>query len=127
MAERAKPDSMLVLGKHLTDARRGVAGQGALAALDALGEREPALAGYIGEGLASLVGKLALAGAPSDLVRGVHSEALSITLGAVEAQRAATSELWEGTTFGTLLETFGKPPAPPKRPRRRKGQDGARP
>ena len=127
MAKKAKPDSMLVAGKHLMEARKGVTEAGVLPALDALGEREPALAGYLGEGLASLAGKLSLTGAPTDLVRGVHSEALLLALSALEAQRAATYELWHGTTFGTLLETLAEPEPPAKPRRRKKGKEEGRP
>ena len=125
---KAKPDSMLVMGKHLLDARKGVAELGVLPALDALGEREPALAGYIGEGLASMAGKLSLSGAPTDLVRAVHSETLLLILSSLEAQRVAGYELWHGTTFGTLLEDLAKPEPPPPAPKparpRRKKKDG---
>jgi hypothetical protein len=121
---------MLVIGKHLMEARKATSEPGVLQSLENLGEREPALAGYLGEGMAALAGKLALSGAPVELVRGFHQEALLLALSSLEAQRQATYELWEGTTFGTLLGELVKPdpepeekPAKPKRkPRRKKGE-----
>jgi hypothetical protein len=126
MTRKAQPDGMLVTAKHLTEGRKATSEPGVLEALTALGEREPALAGYLSEGMAALVGKLSLAGAPTDLVRMVHHDALLLTLSSLEASRRASYELWEGTTFGTLLEKLAKPTpqpeAPPKKkPRGRKG------
>jgi len=116
---------MLVAAKHLVEARKAVGQPGVLEALGSLGEREPVMANYLGEGLAAMSGRLALSGAPTDLVRGIHQESLMLVLSALEAQRKATYELWEGTTFGTLLEELAKPepepaPAPVKKPRTRK-------
>lgn len=125
MTKNVQPDGMLVTGKHLAEGRQAVAGPGVLQSLGALGEREPALAGYLNEGLASLVGKLSLAGAPTDLVRMVHHDALLLALSSLEASRLATFELWQDTTFGTLLEGLAKPspepaPPPPEEPKPKK-------
>jgi hypothetical protein len=125
---KARPDGMLVLAKHLLEAREAIAGPGMLPALAELGEREPVLANYIGEAFAAMSGRLALSGAPTELVRGIHQECLLVALSAVEAQRQATYELWQETTFGTMLEELIKPEPPPpepkppaKKPRRKKG------
>ncbi len=127
--QKTQPDGMLVAAKHLLAARKGIADPGVLPALATLSEREPVLANYIGEALAAMSGRLALSGAPTDLVRGIHQESLLVALSALEAQRAATYELWEGTTFGTLLGDLVKPEASPepepevkKKPRKKKGE-----
>jgi hypothetical protein len=117
-----KPDSMLVEPAHIVSARQVIAAQEGGDALAELSNAEPALASFIYETLAAVAGKLAVSGAPTELVQAVHGEALTIVLTCVQAQRQGHYELWKDTMTGTRLaqldETFR---APPKR-RRRKGR-----
>jgi hypothetical protein len=146
MAKRKKvdPDSMLVKHTHIMDARTRISEQGHQAALEALLDREPALAAYMSQAMATIAGKMALAGAPTEIVQGVHADVLLVMLSSLEASRAAEYELWEGTVVGSRLEALTKPdpepgseapseptneeiPAPkatpPRKPRKRKKPD----
>jgi hypothetical protein len=110
MAKRKKvdPDSMLVKHTHIMDARTRISEQGHQAALEALLDREPALAAYMSQAMATIAGKMALAGAPTEVVQGVHADVLLVMLSSLEASRAAEYELWEGTLLGTRLEALAK-------------------
>src|SRR4051794_8392069 len=122
----ARPDGMLIEPGHIVAARQDVGEDGSPGSLEELATREPALAAYISEGMASLAGKLALSGAPTPVVQGLYSEALSLLLSSVEAQRRGHYDLWKGTIVGTKLEAlFGekKPAARPRKRRKRKGDD----
>lgn len=116
-----KPDSMLIEPGHIVSARQDIGQRGNPESLEDLALREPALASYISESMASLAGKLALSGAPSQLVQGLYNEALAVLLSSVEAQRRGHYDLWKGTIVGTKLEEMGSAKKP-RKPRRRKGE-----
>lgn len=119
-----RPDSMLIEPGHIVSARQDVGERGTPKALEELATREPALAAYISESMASLAGKLALSGAPTPLVQGLYNEALAVLLSSVEAQRRGHYDLWKGTIVGTRLEELNAPPK--SRRRRRKADDGGK-
>ena len=115
-----KPDSMLIEPGHIVEARQELGERGFGQALADLSNREPALAAYISESMASLAGKLALSGAPTPVVQGLYNEALAVLLSSVEAQRRGHYDLWKGTIVGTKLETLGSSGKKPRK-RRKKG------
>lgn len=122
-----QPDSMLVDADHIVSARHDIGQVGSPEALDDLSGREPILGAYIQEGMASLAGKLALAGAPTMLVQGVYNEVLALLLSSVEAQRRGHYALWKDCITGTPLERLEPPQTPlgeKKRgkPRRKRGK-----
>ena len=118
---RMKPDSMIVEPEYLLHARQDIAHSGAGEALAAVGQLEPALASFIHESLATIAGKLALAGAPTELVQGSNEDVLAVVLTCVQAQRRAHYELWKdqmtGTRLAQLYDEFRKPA---RRPRKRR-------
>jgi hypothetical protein len=115
-----KPDSMLVEPEHITSAGQQIMGDGAAKALDSLGEAEPALAAYIRESLAALAGRLALSGAPTELVQATHEEMLTTVLVSLTALRKGHFELWKDALEGTPLARLQEEPAPPPRTKRKK-------
>jgi hypothetical protein len=119
----ARPDSMLIEPGHIVSARQDIGQQGFPGALEELAAREPALAAYISESLASLAGKLALSGAPTPVVQGLYNEALAVMLSSVEAQRRGHYDLWKDTIVGTRIEAMTEVKKPKKR-RRRGKEDG---
>jgi hypothetical protein len=111
-----KPDSMIVDPEHIVKALQKVAPhpQRSLARFQ---QQEPALAAFIGDQLSALAGRLALAGAPTDVVQTAHAEALRVVLGSVEALRRGHYDLWKDTTFGQRLRPRKTPrPRRPKPP-----------
>src|SRR5947208_1081235 len=94
--KRTDPDSMLVQHAHILDARQQVADQGHQAALEALLGREPALASYLSQGMATIAGKMVLAGAPGEVAQGVHADVMLLVLSSLEASRAAQYDLGKG-------------------------------
>ncbi len=110
-----KPDSMLIEPSHIVAARQEVGERGNSTSLEDLAKREPALAAYISESMASLAGKLALSGAPSPLVQGLYNEAMAVMLASIEAQRRGIYDLWKGTIVGTKLEELTGTKKPRKR------------
>jgi hypothetical protein len=98
-----KPDGMLVEPKFIARACREVARRGGAKVLDELGGHEPALAAYLRESLAAAAGKLALAGAPTPVVQGVHEEVLTVALNCVQALRQGHYALWKDMLTGTPL------------------------
>jgi hypothetical protein len=118
-----KPDSMLVEPAHIITARQTVAERGSDNTLTDFGSTEPALAAFIHEALAAVAGKLALSGAPTPLVQGVHDEILTVVLTCVQALRRGHYELWRDTVTGTRLAQLD-PSLQPKPPRRRKKKNG---
>ncbi len=116
-----KPDSMLIEPGHIVQARQELGERGFAQALADLSNREPALAAYITESMASLAGKLALSGAPTPVVQGLYNEALAVLLSSVEAQRRGHYDLWKGTIVGTRIEDLASAKKPRKR--RKKGGD----
>jgi hypothetical protein len=117
-----RPDSMMIEPVHIVSARQDVGQRGYPGALEELASREPALAAYISESMASLAGKLALSGAPTPVVQGLYNEALAVLLSSIEAQRRGHYDLWKGTIVGTRIEEMTAPRKPRKR--RRKGEGG---
>jgi hypothetical protein len=118
-----KPDSMIVEPEYLLHARQDVAHNGAREALAAVAQLEPALASYIHESLATIAGKLALAGAPTEVVQGSNQDMLAMVLTCVQAQRRAHYELWKDTMTGTRLAQLDDEFRKPARRPRKKRQD----
>ncbi|MFQ3594353.1 MAG: hypothetical protein SNJ82_14340, partial [Gemmataceae bacterium] len=58
--------------------------------------------------------KMALAGAPTEVVQGVHADVLLVMLSSLEASRAAEYELWQDTVMGSRLEALTKPEVVPE-------------
>lgn len=114
--QRTDPDSMLVHHAHIVEARTKIAEGGHQAALEGLLEREPALAAYLSQAMATIAGKMVLAGAPTEVVQGVHSDVMLLMLSSLEASRAAQYELWKDSILGTRLEVLEKPPEPEPTP-----------
>lgn len=114
-----KPDSMLIEAGHIVQARQEIGERGNAECLEDLAKREPALAAYISESMASLAGKLALSGAPTQIVQGLYNEALSVLLASIEAQRRGHYDLWKGTIVGTKIESL----TAAKKPRKRRRKD----
>jgi hypothetical protein len=116
-----KPDSMLVEFNHIVSARKDVTAKGSAAAFNEFAESEPALGSFLYESLAAAAGRLALSGAPAEVVQGAHEEVLGMILTCVQALRRGHYDLWvkdmTGTRLAQLDETFR-----PTRPRRRKGR-----
>jgi len=118
---------MLVEPDTIVNARVQVGESGASPSLEALIAVEPALGAFIQESLAAVAGKIALSGAPGQLVQGVHEEVLTLLLTCVQAVRRGHYELWKETTIGTRLEELApdlKPKPKPKRSRRRSRKPG---
>ncbi len=91
-------------------------------ALEALAAREPVLAVYVSERLVATSGRLALSGAPPEVVRGCYEEILDVVVVALRAVWAGHDELWKGVD----LEFLGLAGARLKRRRvrTRSGVDG---
>ena len=126
-----KPDGMLVEPKFIVRACREVARRGGPEALAEIAKQEPALAAYLRESLAAAAGKLALSGAPTPVIQGVHEEVLTVVLTCVQALRQGHYALWSDTLTGTplarLAEEFEAPRGKrPRRSRRNKGPDAGR-
>lgn len=90
-----KPDSMLVDVEYISQALAQIAGAGLKGELEDLQRREPALAAFVEERLASLVGRLTLCGVPGRLVRNAHAEVLEVLLTSVRALQRGHYELWK--------------------------------
>lgn len=121
-----KPDSMLVEPDHVSTARQEVASAGVIESLRMVGEAEPALALFIQESLATAAGKLALSGAPTEVVHGSHEESLAIILTCIQAMRRGHFDLWKDSLTGTRLAQFDPQlAAKPNRRRTRKPKGDA--
>ncbi|MBV9125984.1 MAG: hypothetical protein JO112_21745 [Planctomycetes bacterium] len=130
-----KPDGMLVEPEHVATAHQTVTTRGTGEVLEEVGQTEPALAGFLCHHLAVVAGKLALCGAPTETVQGVHEDLLTIVLTCIEALRRGHYELWKDTMTGTRLaqldDSFQGPPAaeegtpPPKRRRQKRPGSGS--
>jgi hypothetical protein len=117
-----KPDGMLVEPEHVTAAFQDVASRGAAEALAELAKTEPALAAFISQHLAGIAGHLALAGAPTPIVAGLHADALAAVLTSVQALRRGHYQLWRDTMIGTRLAQLDKTFRPKPARRRKKDQ-----
>lgn len=120
-----KPDGMLVEPEHISSAGQQVVSQGTDKALGGLAETEPALAGYVRHSLAAIAGHLALSGAPTEVVQGLHEEVLTTILVSLAALRKGHFDLWKEGLEGTPLERLMKQaPKQPRPPRKKKGEAG---
>jgi hypothetical protein len=113
-----KPDSMIVETDYLVDARQEVAHSGVGEALTAVGQSEPAMAAFIHESLATIAGKLALTGAPTQVVQGSHEDMLAVVLTCVQALRRGHYEMWKDSMVGTPMAKLD--PALQQKPRRKR-------
>jgi hypothetical protein len=122
-----KPDGMLVEPEFLVSARQDVATQGSGPAMTDLAQIEPVLASFLHESLAAVAGKLALAGAPTELIQAVHEEVLGIALTSLRALRRSHYEFWKHSMEGTLLAQLDAEfcKKTPRRRRKRGGNDTA--
>jgi hypothetical protein len=94
----SKHDGMLVTAKVLrrTGRRLGrrIKEHGLHQAHEDLAEFEPALARFIAQGCETVAGRLALSGAPTELVQAVYGDVLHMSLKAVQAMRCGQFEYW---------------------------------
>src|SRR5437016_877176 len=85
--------------------------------------REPVLAAYIGEKMLVVSGKLALSGAPPEVVQGCYEEVANLVVTSVRAVWAGSDELWKGIHLpdvarprrGRRARGSGRPVAAPPR------------
>jgi len=98
-----RPDSMLVSVEMITEASSKLSPDDAAAALDSLAECEPELTGYVARSMMAIAGKLALSGAPSEVVRGFFDDAIVVALTSIRALRVGHYELWRETQVGSRL------------------------
>jgi hypothetical protein len=115
-----KPDSMIVEPGHIANAGQQVVEEGAEQSLARLAEAEPALASYLRHCLTAVAGKLALSGAPTEVVQGNHEEVLTAILVCLAALRQGHYDLWKDALDGTPLARLEEAPPPPTKPRRKK-------
>src|SRR5262245_58652272 len=118
-----KPDGMLVEPEHVTAAFQDIANRDSDEALAELAKTEPALAAFIGQQLTSTAGKLALSGAPTPVITGLHTDVLTTVLTSIQALRRGHYQLWRDTLTDTPLAQLDEQFQPPKRRRRKKGPD----
>lgn len=98
-----QPDSMLVRGKDIRLVKTLVRRQGPANAQASFAQLEPALAKYIDNRLSTIAGRLALAGAPTELVNHISNDVLDLIHTALGALRAGHYRLWKKTVFGKRL------------------------
>ena len=100
----SKHDGMLVTAKVLrrTSRRLGrrIKEHGLHQAHEDLAEFEPALARFIAHGCETVAGRLALSGAPTELVQAVYGDVLRMSLKAVQAMRRGQFEYWKADLNG---------------------------
>jgi hypothetical protein len=118
-------DGMLVESSFLIRAGRELARGSTAEGLAALARREPALAAFLAEGLAAIAGRLALSGAPPEVVQGSHEEMLALALTCVQALRRGHFELWKNTMTGTRLAQLDPTFRPKPRRRKRRPEEGS--
>ena len=118
-----KPDSMIVEPDYIVQTRADVVRTGTPQSFELVGRTEPALAAFIAEGLASVAGKLSLAGAPTPVVQGAHEDVLSIILTCVQALRRGHYEFWKDCLTGTRLAQLDKTFRPPTKRHRKNSHD----
>jgi hypothetical protein len=100
---KTTPDTMLVESRMIVEAMQAVAELGTQKALTELEAREPELCAFISHNTTVIVGKLALAGAPSRVVQGAHEDLVTIILTCLGATKRGYDELWKDTMIGTRL------------------------
>jgi hypothetical protein len=114
-----KPDSMLVDPRMIAAATAALAKHGTYAMLEDLAKREPALGQFVSNSATIIAGKMGLSGAPTEVVRGVHEEVISLVITCLGAVRQGTYEVWKGSEVGaSVVAALGEPKR--KRSRRRK-------
>jgi hypothetical protein len=70
--------------------------------LQQLAHREPILAAYISERVVSVSGKLALSGAPSEVVRAAYDDLIEVVAVAIRAMWKGQDEFWKGIDLAGL-------------------------
>jgi hypothetical protein len=115
---------MLVEPEHLVRASQDIATKGGAEALDALGKSEPALASFVFDRLSALAGNMALSGAPTPVVQGIHEDCLMLVLTCVQALRHGHYALWKDSLPAGLRARLDPSPAPPPGRRRKKSAEG---
>jgi hypothetical protein len=98
-----KPDGMLVEPEHVTRALQDVTTRGCDETNAEFAKTEPALAAFISQQSVVIAGKLALAGAPPELVQGMHNDILALVLTSIHALRRGHFELWKDAITGPVL------------------------
>ena len=78
-------------------------------AFSQLADHEPELTSYIGHNSTLMAGKLALSGAPTEIVRGVYQDTLIMVLASIQAIRTAHYELWKDAEGNEVLRKLGEP------------------
>jgi hypothetical protein len=121
-----KPDAMLVEAEMISEALGTLSEKGLEKAFADLASSEPHLASYITHSLCGIAGKLALAGAPAEVVRGSHEDFLMLAVACLAALRRGHYHLWRDANLGSRLAEFDESlKAPPKRRKRSPGSAGA--
>lgn len=114
-----KPDGMLVESEMIAAAMTAVGKQGTEKALNELATQERDLTAYIAHSAMTIAGKLALSGAPSEVVRGSHDDFLTVILTCVGALKHGHYELWKDTQVGSRLVAIDQGLKAPTRRRKR--------
>lgn len=114
-----KPDAMLVEAEMISEVLGSLSEKGLENAFADLASSEPHLASYIAHGLVGIAGKLALAGAPAEVVRGSHEDFLMLAVACLGAIRQGHYHLWKDTNLGTRLAEFDASLKPPAKRRKR--------
>jgi ribosomal protein L7/L12 len=97
-------DDTLVSPQALQAAIDHMGQHGFEAILQSLGQAEPYLGHFLTENATRVAGKLALAGAPHEVVTGVHADLLSACALVYVAVRRGSYEIWQGTALGDRLQ-----------------------
>lgn len=70
--------------------------------IQSIAKREPLLAAYIAEKMLVVSGKLALSGAPPEIVQGCYEELANLVTTSVRAVWAGSDELWRGINLADV-------------------------
>lgn len=104
MSATIQHDGMLVTGSVLRQSRQQVNRQlqkeGLQPALLELATFEPKLVRFVEHGGQQIAGRLALTGAPTEVVQGVFLDIVQLTLIAVQAMRRGQYEYWKDEVLG---------------------------
>lgn len=104
------PDAMLVDVQCLIDAVGQVPAEELPRVFEHLQQHEPVLAGHVGARLTTIAGRLALSGAPTELVQGMHHDVLHLILGTLQALRLGHYRLWRDCVSAERLPAPDVPP-----------------
>jgi hypothetical protein len=99
-----KPDGMIVEPECVAAALEDVSSRGSDALLTELVNTEPALAAFVSQNAVTIAGKLALSGAPTEVVSGVHGDVLTAVLTSIQALRRGHFQIWKDTMTDTRME-----------------------